>query len=76
MYEDFITHARIYRYNIMCSLVSHDQIQPAYEDDEIIIGDMSIPKNATTKTLKVLGYTLNFIDKWIKILTRIMTLDA
>ena len=23
MFEDFITHARTYRYNIMCSLVSH-----------------------------------------------------
>ena len=28
----------------MCSLVEHDKIQIAYEDDEISIGDRSIPK--------------------------------
>ena len=46
----------------MCSLVAHDKIQPAYEDDESSIGDRSIPKNETTKALKYLGATLNFID--------------
>ena len=25
MFEDFITHARTYRYNIMCSLVAQDK---------------------------------------------------
>ena len=30
LYEDFITHARTDGYNIMCSLVAHDKIQPAY----------------------------------------------
>ena len=47
-FEDFITQARTDRYNIMCSLVAHDKIQPAYEDDESIIGYRSIPKNSTT----------------------------
>ena len=28
MFEDFITHARTYRYNLMCSLVAHDKIRP------------------------------------------------
>ena len=28
---------------------------------------MSIPKDATTKTLKSLGATLNFIDIWLKL---------
>ena len=32
MFEDFITKVRIDRYNLMCSLVSHDKIQPDYED--------------------------------------------
>ena len=50
----------------MCSLVSHDKIQPAYEYDERGIVDRSIPKNATTKSLKALGATLNFIDIWLK----------
>ena len=34
MFEYFITHAITYRYNIICSLVAHDKIQPAYEYDE------------------------------------------
>ena len=32
LFEYFITHARTDRYNLMCSLVSHDKKQPAYED--------------------------------------------
>ena len=52
MFEDFITHTRTDRYNIMCFLVAHDKIQPDYEDDEISIGDRSIPKDETTKSLK------------------------
>ena len=30
MFEDFITNEIIDRCNLMCSLVSHDKIQPAY----------------------------------------------
>ena len=30
MFEYFITHARTDRYNLMCSLVAYDKIQPAY----------------------------------------------
>ena len=33
MFEDFITHAKTDRYNIMCYLVAHDKIQLAYEYD-------------------------------------------
>ena len=33
MFEDFITLARTYRYNLMCFLVEHDKMQPDYEDD-------------------------------------------
>ena len=51
----------------MCSLVAHDKIQPAHEDDESSIGYRPIPKNATTKALKSLGATLNFIDIWLKL---------
>ena len=54
------------RYNIMCYLVEHDKIQPAYEEYESSIGDMSITKNATTKTLEELCATINFIDIWLK----------
>ena len=39
IFEDFITHVRTDRYNIMCSLVAHDKIQRAYGYDEISIGD-------------------------------------
>ena len=45
MFEDFITHVRTDRYNLMCSLFANDKIQPDYEDDKISIGDRSIPKN-------------------------------
>ena len=66
MFEDFITQARTYIYNLMCSLVAYDKMQPNYEDDEISLGDRSIPKYATTKLLKALSYTLNFIDTRLK----------
>ena len=67
MFEYFITHAKTDRYNLMCYLVAHDKIQPDYEDDKISIVHRSIPKNATTKSLKALGATPNFIDIWIKL---------
>ena len=51
MFEYFITHARSDRYNLICSLVENDKIQPAYEDDEISIGARSIPKNETPRAL-------------------------
>ena len=52
MFEDFITHARSYRYNLMCSLVAHDKIQPAYEDDESSIGDRLIPRKYKNRIIK------------------------
>ena len=67
MFEDFITHARTDRYNIMCFLVAHDKMQPNYEDDESNLGDRSITKYATTKYLTALGATLNFIYIWTKL---------
>ena len=63
-FEDFITQARTDRYNIICSLVAHDKLQLDYKDNEISIGDRSIPDNATTKTLEALGATINYIDLW------------
>ena len=47
MFEDFIANARNYRYNLLSSLVAHDKKQPAYEDDESIIGDRLTPKHVT-----------------------------
>ena len=32
MFEDFITHAKTDKNNLMCSLVAHDKLQPAYAD--------------------------------------------
>ena len=49
MFEDFITQARTERYNIMCSLVTHDKIQPDSDDDESSLGDRSIRNDTTTK---------------------------
>ena len=48
-FEDFITHARTYRYNIMCSLLAHDRLQENKPDDESSIGDRVIPNDATVK---------------------------
>ena len=64
-FEGFITQARTYRYNIMCSLVAHDRMQDNKQDDESSIGDRVIPNYATVKELKSLGATFNFIDTWI-----------
>ena len=33
LFEDFISHARTDRYNLMCSIFAHDNKQPAYEDE-------------------------------------------
>ena len=51
MFEYFITHARTDRYNLICYLVAHDKELPAYEDYEISIGYMLIPKHSTTEAL-------------------------
>ena len=32
LFDDFITHARTDRYNLMCSLFAHDKKQPDRED--------------------------------------------
>ena len=49
----------------MCSLVAHDRMQDNKQDDEISIGDIVIPNDATVKELKSLGATFNFIDIWL-----------
>ena len=54
----------------MCSLISHYKKQPAYEDEEISLGDRLIPKHATTESLEALGATLNFIEIWLKLLAK------
>ena len=51
LFEDFITHARTDRYNLMCSLLAHDKIQPAYQHDESSILYSPITKNSTTESL-------------------------
>ena len=55
--EDFITQARTDRYNLMCSLVAHDRLQPDYEEDVSSIGYRAITNYATIKTLEELGAT-------------------
>ena len=65
-FEDFITHARTDRYDLMCSLVDHDRLQLYYKDNKSSIGDRAIPDNVTTKTLEALGATINFTDIWLK----------
>ena len=67
-FQDFITQARTYRYNLMCSLVAHDRLQLDYKDDERIIGDRAIPDDTTIKILEELGATIYFIDIWLKLL--------
>ena len=51
LFEDFITHARTHRYNLMCSLVAHNKKLPSYEDDEISIGYRIIPEHMTIEPL-------------------------
>ena len=75
-FEDFITREITDRYDIMCSLVAHNKMQPYYEDDEISLGDRELPKYATPKSLTELGATLNFIDIWLKLFLEIIALDV
>ena len=67
LFEDLITHERTDRYDLICSLVAHDKIQPYYEDDESSIVDRLIPKNETIESLEALGATINVIDIWLKL---------
>ena len=64
--EDFITQAKTDQYNLMCTLVAHDRLQPDYEDDVSSIGDRAITNDATIKTLESLGANFNCIDIWLK----------
>ena len=51
LFEYFIRHEIIDRYNLMCSIIAHDKEQPSYEDEEISIGDRPIPKNEKIEAL-------------------------
>ena len=66
-FEYFITQAITDKYNLMCSLVAHDKMQPDYEDYESSIGDSLITNDATPKALEALGATINFIDICLKL---------
>ena len=37
--------------HLMSFIISDDKQQPSYENEERIIGDITIPKNTTTETL-------------------------
>ena len=51
LFEDFITHSRTDRYNILCYSVSYANKQPACEYEEISIVDEIIPKHVKTEAL-------------------------
>ena len=51
LFGDFITHAIIDRYNILCCLVAHDNKKYAYEDEESSIVYRLIHKCMTTESL-------------------------
>ena len=61
VFEYFITHVITNRYNILCSLFSHDKKLPAYEYGKSSSVDSLIPKHITIESLESLGDTLNFI---------------
>ena len=67
LFEDFIRHVITDRYHLLCSVIAHYKKQPSYEEEEISIGDRSIPNNATTETLEALGAAFNFINFWFKL---------
>ena len=48
-FGNFFTQARTDQYNIMCSLVTHDRLEPDYKYDESSIGDRAILNDATVK---------------------------
>ena len=65
-FEDFITIARTDRYNIMCSIDSHENKNPSEHDDGISGGGYQIPLNSTPESLVSPSETINFIGCWLK----------
>ena len=49
LFEDFITHTRTNRYNLLCYLFARDKRQPVYEDEERSLGDSLVPKHVKNK---------------------------
>ena len=68
LFEDFITNARIDRYNFMFYFFAQEKKEPDYEDNENNILDRLIPKHVTKVALKAVGTTYNFIGIWLKIM--------
>ena len=47
VFEGFIKNKRKGRYNLMCSIIAHNNNKPTYADDESSGGGRPIPKNET-----------------------------
>ena len=52
LFDDFISHARTDRYNLMCYIVAHDKKQPTYEDEDSSIVDRPYIKTKQKKHWK------------------------
>ena len=64
VFEEFIRNARTDRYNLICSIDSHQKQQPSYIDDVSNGGGNVSPSNSITEALVSLCATIDFIYFW------------
>ena len=67
MFEEFIIKERTDRYNLMCSIDSHEK-NPSEHDDESRGGGYTITLNSPTEALISLSATIAFIGFWLQAL--------
>ena len=66
VFEGFIRNTRNDRYNIMCVIDAHENINPSEHDDGSSGGGYPLPSNSTIEALVLLGATIDFIGFWLK----------
>ena len=66
LFEGFIRNAQTDRYNIMCSIYSHEKEHHSSCDDSSSGWGCPLPSNSTTGALDLLCATIYFNDCWIK----------
>ena len=72
-FQGFIRNARTDRYNIMCSIDTHEKEHQSSCDYGSGGGGYPLPSNSTTYVLDFLGETIDFISCGIKALEQFFT---
>ena len=64
--KDLLEMQRTERYNIMCSIDAHENINTSEHYDGIRGGGYPLPSNSATEALDFLRETIDFIGCWLK----------